>query len=107
MKSAASLQLSMRRFMIVTTVLKEQCSAFMNPIRTSGYGEKYQGRTRYLPTEIHSMFFMRVTSSSFLHLPPELPRPPPADSTSAPLDDRPCAELLNFCEAYVKHLVNI
>ena len=32
---------------------------------TWGYGEKYHGFTRYLPTSIMSIFFMRVTTSSW------------------------------------------
>lgn len=42
-------------------------------VSSCGYGEKYQGFNRWRPNSIHSMFFMRVTMSSWLRSDTRLP----------------------------------
>lgn len=42
-------------------------------VSSCGYGEKYHGFNRWRPNSIHSMFFMRVTMSSWLRSDTRLP----------------------------------
>lgn len=42
-------------------------------VSSCGYGEKYQGFNRWRPNSMHSMFFMRVTMSSWLRSDTRLP----------------------------------